>query len=211
MACSIRSQSLLSRLGAAAALLTCFAVVLDVGGWSERGGRKLLQAKSVQAEAAPILASVSPAGSGTDGDTQPGQSPLLMPVMDLSEFKVFETASSSARDVGRSPSTAPPHATIVGIWAPDVGSCSLRDFRQGLLPTIINTDGAWAGETFCTFTNQKQTPTGWRVVANCVNADERWTAQVRLTIKGDRLTWSSRRGTQIYRRCTPDFRTAEVQ
>jgi hypothetical protein len=134
-----------------------------------------------------------------------------MPVMDVSEFKVFETASSSLLDVGMQTPIAQTHATIVGIWAPDAGSCSLRDFRQGLLPTIINTDGAWAGETFCTFRNRKQLETGWRVVANCTNANEQWTTQVRLTIKGDRLTWASKRGTQVYRRCTPDFRTAEVQ
>lgn len=206
MACSIRSQTVLSRLGAAAALLTCFAVVLDVGGWSERGGRQ-----SVQAEAVSIFAPAPTARWDAGRDTRPEPSPLLMPVVDVSEFKVFESASSSSHDAGGPTSAAQPQATIVGIWAPDVSSCSLRDFRQGLLPTIINTDGAWAGETFCTFSNQKQTPTGWRVVANCMNADERWTAQVRLTIKGDRLTWASRRGTQVYRRCAPDFRTAAVQ
>lgn len=206
MACSIRSPIALSRLAAAAALMTCFAIVLDIGGWSKQGGRR-----SVQAEAGPVAAAVPLPNSGTDSDTQPGQSALLTPVIDLAEFTVFETTSSSSRDAGAAIPAAPPRASIIGIWAPDASSCSLRDFRQGLLPTIINTDGAWAGETFCTFTNLKQTPTGWRLVANCVNAEEQWTAQVRLMIKGDRLTWASGRGTQVYRRCTPDFRTAESQ
>src|SRR5947199_329559 len=70
------------------------------------------------------------------------------------------------------------HAAIVGIWAPDSGTCSARNLREGLLPAIINTDGAWAGETFCTFKNQKQTDTEWRVVATCSNPRERWTANV---------------------------------
>ena len=90
---------------------------------------------------------------------------------------------------------APLDVTLLGVWAPDASSCSLRDFRQGLLPTIINANGAWAGETFCSFKNPKRTDTGWQVVATCSNADERWTTPVHLKIKGDRLTWASKRGS----------------
>ena len=71
-------------------------------------------------------------------------------------------------------------------------------------------DGAWAGETFCIFSNQKQTETGWKVVANCSNAREQWSTQVRLTLKGDRLKWTSKRGTQDYTRCAPDFLLAKA-
>jgi hypothetical protein len=60
-------------------------------------------------------------------------------------------------------------ATIVGVWAPDTGTCSARNVRERVLPAVINTDGAWAGETFCLFKNKTQTETGWRVVAECSN------------------------------------------
>jgi hypothetical protein len=100
---------------------------------------------------------------------------------------------------------------IVGVWAPDAGTCSARDFREGLLPTVISTDGAWAGETFCMFTKKEQMETGLRVVAKCSNPRERWTANVRLTVNDNRLTWTSKRGTQVYTRCAPDVLMPEAK
>jgi hypothetical protein len=103
------------------------------------------------------------------------------------------------------------NASIVGVWAPNPGTCSARDFREGALPAVISTNGAWAGETFCMFSNKKQTETGWNVVAKCSNPRERWTANVRLTVKDNRLTWTSRRGTQAYSRCAPDVLMAAAR
>jgi hypothetical protein len=105
----------------------------------------------------------------------------------------------------RAEEIATPGSTIVGVWAPDAATCSAHQFRDGALPTVITNDGAWAGDTFCLFTKQQQTDDGWRVVAKCSNPRERWTSQVRLTVKDQRLTWSSRRGVQAYARCTPDL------
>jgi hypothetical protein len=102
-------------------------------------------------------------------------------------------------------------ATIVGFWAPDAGTCSARDFREGILPAVINAEGAWAGDTFCVFKNKKQTETGWNVVAKCSNPREQWTANVRLTVHDNRLTWTSKRGTQVYTRCAPDVLMADVR
>jgi hypothetical protein len=98
-----------------------------------------------------------------------------------------------------------PHATLVGVWAPDTGACSVRDFQEGLLPTIINANGAWAGETFCVFKKKRETKSGWHVVADCSNQREHWTANVHLSVKNNRLTWTSKRGTQTYTRCAPGF------
>jgi hypothetical protein len=100
---------------------------------------------------------------------------------------------------------------IVGVWAPDAGTCSARDFREGMLPAVINADGAWAGDTFCVFEDKKQTETAWSVVAKCSNPREHWTAKVRLTVHNNRLTWTSRRGTQVYTRCAPDVLMADAR
>jgi hypothetical protein len=102
-------------------------------------------------------------------------------------------------------------ATIVGVWSPDEGTCSAQNFRAGVLPAVINAEGAWAGETFCVFTNKKETETGWRVVAKCSNQREHWTTNVRLTVHDNRLTWTSKRGTQTYTRCAPDVLMAAAR
>ena len=102
-------------------------------------------------------------------------------------------------------------ATIVGVWAPNPGSCSARDFREGALPAVISADGASAGETFCSFSNKKQTESGWSVLARCTNQKEHWTTKVQLTVKDNRLTWTSRRGTQAYTRCAPDVLMAAAR
>jgi hypothetical protein len=90
---------------------------------------------------------------------------------------------------------------FVGIWGIDASACSPRRNRKGFLPAVIDGEGAWAGETFCTFKRKKHTAAGWDVVANCSNAHERWIANVRLIINGEQLTWTSGRGSISYLRC----------
>ena len=102
-------------------------------------------------------------------------------------------------------------ATAVGVWAPNGATCSAGNFREGILPAVINNDGAWAGETACVFTNRKQTEKGWKVVAKCSDQRERWTANVTLTVNGNRLTWASKRGTQVYTRCATDVLMADAR
>ena len=100
---------------------------------------------------------------------------------------------------------------ILGVWAPNAGSCSARDFRDGSLPTVITAEGAWAGETFCLFTKHEPSETGWQVVAKCSSPHERWTSRVRLTVSENRLTWISKRGTQAYTRCAPNVLMAQAR
>jgi len=106
--------------------------------------------------------------------------------------------------------SASPQATFVGVWAPDVSSCSLRDFRDGLLPTVINLEGASAGDTFCSFKKQQQIQAGWRMDALCSNRQEQWSTRVHLSMSGDRLIWRSKRGVQAYTRCSNDVRVAQA-
>ena len=100
--------------------------------------------------------------------------------------------------------------SFVGIWAADARACSALD-RSGFLLTVIDTDGARAGETLCAFESKRQTKLGWDVVARCSNSHERWTANVNLSVKDNRLSWKSRRGTQTYLRCQREEMMAQAQ
>lgn len=120
-----------------------------------------------------------------------------------SEVEIVQPAPTPVSDV-RARELAADDAPVAGIWAPSASACSLRDLRDGWLPTIIDADGARAGDTFCAFANRKQTATGWRVVATCSDAHHQWTAAVRLSVKDDHLIWTSAHGRQMYTRCAPD-------
>lgn len=100
--------------------------------------------------------------------------------------------------------------SFVGIWAADARACSALD-RSGFLLTVIDTDGARAGETLCAFENKRQTKLGWDVVARCSNSHERWTANVSLSVKDNRLSWKSQRGTETYLRCQREEMMAQAQ
>ena len=45
------------------------------------------------------------------------------------------------------------------------------------------------------FKSKRQTKLGWDLVAKCSNSRERWTANVSLSVKDNRLSWKSQRGT----------------
>ena len=92
-------------------------------------------------------------------------------------------------------------ASFVGQWAPNAQACTPQLKQSGLLPATINEQGAWAGETTCRFQRKKQIGTAWTMVAACSDQRSQWTANVRLEIRGDRLTWTSERGSQTYVRC----------
>jgi len=100
--------------------------------------------------------------------------------------------------------------SFVGQWAPNAQACTPQLKRSGLLPATINEQGAWAGETTCKFQRKKQVGTAWTMVATCSDQRSRWTANVRLEIRGDRLTWSSERGSQTYVRCRQGQLYAQV-
>jgi len=229
-------------LAVAAALLTCFAVVFNVGPLTR------VAQQHVEVPEPPTVrtpSSEQPIGStslgrqvGTTIHSEPFhlEADPIKPLVDLSAVLMrWSSISDGAftrsgvqpvsidggdREIQPKPTpperepldvVAPAHGVIVGIWAPDTSSCSVKGFREGSLPLVINTDGAWAGETFCVFKNHKQTKTDWRVVADCANSRENWTSNVRLSVKGNRLIWTSKRGTQAYRRCAPDIVTAEAR
>jgi hypothetical protein len=155
----------------------------------------------------------------TAGGQAEGPMPEAKPVPQLASAN-FEGAASSATTPSTPAAANPPmiqvatldgqrKPTYAGMWGADQSACSTRN-RKRLLPTMIDADGARAGETFCRFKKKQETQSGWNVVANCSNGRERWVANVRLKVQGERLTWSSERGSQAYVRCEPGMTVAQA-
>jgi hypothetical protein len=222
-------------LATAGAMLTCVAVVFDVGQFAKAqktSGPPIEHAAARTTVEQPDVWTAFP--STAEKISEPLRDLIQTASISVVEAAPWMLRPTSAKDAGEVDARPPrEHAgsaepatqfyadqagsdptrsdMIVGVWAPDAGTCSARNFRQGDLPTVISTDGAWAGETFCIFTKKKQTEAGWRLVAKCSSPRERWTANVRLTVNDSRLTWTSERGTQVYSRCKPDVLTAQAR
>jgi len=205
MTCHVRIRAHLSQIVAVGAVLSCFAIVLNIGDIA----RPTNPAKPLPS--VDPLATSTPIGAAhSDIELQPGTSSFVTQLFALAEQMRLPAEALPGFTVVNStdPSTQAP--ALVGVWAPDAGTCSSRDFRQGVLPAVINSDGAWAGDTFCRFHNRTETQNGWRVEASCSNGREQWTTLVRLTVAGNRLRWASNRGSQSYTRCPVDFRVART-
>jgi hypothetical protein len=220
-------------LATAGAMLTCIAVVFDVGQFAK--AQKTSGLPTDHAAARPMVEQPDVWSSfprSAEKFSEPLRDLIQTTSISVVDATPWMLRPASARDAGEvdgrpprehagpaEPATQPDQVgselarsdIFVGVWAPDPGTCSARNFRDGDLPTVINADGAWAGETFCIFTKKKQTETGWRLVAKCSSPRERWTANVRLTVNDSRLTWASERGTQVYSRCKPDVLTAQAR
>jgi hypothetical protein len=89
----------------------------------------------------------------------------------------------------------------IGTWGPTEAACGMRSRRRGYLPARITADGARAGRTFCSFHDRTRSGNAWVMAADCNDRGRRWTSQVRLLVEGDRLTWSSAKGSSSYLRC----------
>ena len=85
---------------------------------------------------------------------------------------------------------------FVGGWGVDANQC-----RQG--PLTITTQKAEAFGAICEFASiKRESSNEWRAQATCTNEGKRWQANIRLTTVGNKLTWSSERGTTSYTRCS---------
>jgi hypothetical protein len=169
--------------------------------------RVAISADTIAAERAPLLTASALESPGTQAARDGSSSLPLSAPLDI-QTGLAVAAHSAARDVPTSMEPKYPVA-LAGVWGADPSACSARNLR-GYLPTVIDADGARAGETFCRFTRKKQVEDGWDVVASCSNQRERWTSKVRLRLDGERLTSTSKRGSQSYVRCTPTVMMAEA-
>jgi hypothetical protein len=100
---------------------------------------------------------------------------------------------------------------VSGVWAPDATACPTRPNRKRLIPAVITSDGASAGDTFCAFKKKRWTEAGLEVLAQCASTNRKWTTKVQLKVNRNRLVWTSDRGSQAYLRCEPNMRMAEAR
>ena len=92
-------------------------------------------------------------------------------------------------------------AEYVGTWGPTEAACGKRSRRRGYLPATITPDRASAGRTICSFHDGRRVGNGWTMAADCAERGRRWSSQVLLVVDGDRLTWTSGKGSASYVRC----------
>jgi Putative peptidoglycan binding domain len=99
---------------------------------------------------------------------------------------------------------------FVGVWAVEATACSTGHNDESVV-TIIQRDRAQAGTASCAFRDKREVEDGWSINASCTSSDENWTANIRLSVRGNRLTWTSERGTQEYVRCGSLSQVARVR
>jgi hypothetical protein len=146
------------------------------------------------------IAAISPALSSLPLAAEPDESRETVVRGTVQEMP----ESASPKDMPQPANHPDTSASIsfAGIWAPSASACSPKSNSQ-LLPAVINEEGAWAGEVSCRFRRQRQAGNTAIFSSTCSNGRQKWTANVRLAVAGDRLIWSSERGSQTYVRCAP--------
>ena len=92
-------------------------------------------------------------------------------------------------------------ADYVGTWGPTADACGAPSRRNGYVPATITPERAKAGDTACSFRAAHRTGNAWAMAADCGDREHRWSSQVRLVVDGDRLSWTSDKGTSVYVRC----------
>jgi hypothetical protein len=90
----------------------------------------------------------------------------------------------------------------VGVWGPNAAACGAPHRRRGYYQATITTERARAGRTICTFHDGRRVGNAWVAGADCADRGRRWSSQVRLVVDGDRLTWTSAKGSATYVRCS---------
>ena len=89
--------------------------------------------------------------------------------------------------------------TFVGEWAEEVVDC--KPSHAGGAPLRISVRQAEKSGAVCKFGPALREGSAWRLPADCTAGGKSWNSNVRLSVSGDRLTWSSERGTDSFVRC----------
>jgi hypothetical protein len=151
---------------------------------------------------------VQPAQDSTPGlagaPVQAAEEPATGPSTETSAEAGSRSVVADAPDGNRGSKDSPTNrqdGPFAGVWATNEKACSPQLNRDGLLPALISSQGAWAGETTCSFNKSKRVGNTWTFAAVCADSRRRWKADVRMSVVGNRLTWTSQRGSQTYVRC----------
>jgi len=124
--------------------------------------------------------------------------------------RAAETQSREPAHMQRAASVPPPGAalgkqqaltaaeTFMGTWASDAAEC-----RPALGAGVrISRRRAEGYGGVCSFGSVQREGSAWRVKAVCAGSGTTWNANINLSVSGDRLRWSSERGTTVYVRCS---------
>jgi hypothetical protein len=146
----------------------------------------------------------SPMGN-TEVSTPPKQPAVSAPITPESKSEAApkplpqEQTSSSRAGTDVPGTRVNPRLDFIGSWGTDIKDC--RVGKGDLLSISANRAEAFGGKCEFIATTQ-ETISNWRVRADCSRRGERWKANIKLTLNGNRLTWSSERGTITYVRCS---------
>jgi hypothetical protein len=92
-------------------------------------------------------------------------------------------------------------APFAGVWGESREACTPAGQEEGALLSYIGSHSARAGDTTCSFRRIRRTGNSWTMNALCSDGETRWRSNVRLTLRGRSLTWSSEKGSTEYVRC----------
>lgn len=148
---------------------------------------------------APLRALVNEAPARGAGSSAIVPEPTTTDAVPTTEAPITDTPASPAVAVSRTPDLE--RADFVGVWGPTQAACQAPSRRHGYIQAKISVGGAKAGRTVCSFRDSRRTGNAWVMAADCSDRGRRWSSQVRLTVEGDRLTWSSAKGASAYVRC----------
>ena len=86
--------------------------------------------------------------------------------------------------------------SFIGAWGVNAEECGKSPVK------VTARRAADAFGAACEFrSTERESSNVWRVRALCTNEGEHWNANIRFTLSGSKLTWSSERGTTTYVRC----------
>jgi hypothetical protein len=89
-------------------------------------------------------------------------------------------------------------APFIGTWASDAADCRAVQ-GAAIRISLRRAEGYGAA---CSFGPMRREASGWHVKAVCTGNGTAWNANINLAVSGDRLRWSSERGTTVYVRCS---------
>jgi peptidoglycan hydrolase-like protein with peptidoglycan-binding domain len=87
---------------------------------------------------------------------------------------------------------------FIGTWASEAADCPAAQ-GTGIRIGLRRAEGYGAA---CSFGPIRREGAEWHVKAVCTGNGTTWNANINLAVSGDRLRWSSERGTTVYVRCS---------